>query len=212
MALLPVPERGERDRREASHQVDLHHSAVDDNKDRHRQDRGTYLHDEALQEESQERPDFHCLQRVPDGIQGRGIDRSAAGNEPGGSIDHMLRHIKDRHDDVEGVRDQHDSDEGLEDPLEEDPGFKVCQVVVFDDQLNQLIAGDEREEHARDGNDDCFGDAPDETEDCRRKVGRRVPNLCGHVRHLLVDSIEHPGKIIHDAVDQHSLEPIRKLL
>ena len=53
-------------------------------------------------------------------------------------------------------------------PLEEDPGFKVCQVVVFDDKLNQLIAGDEREEHA--------------------------------------------GEVIHDAVDQHSLEPIRKLL
>ena len=56
----------------------------------------------------------------------------------------MLRHIKDRHDDVEGVRDQHDGDESLKDPLEEDPGFKVCQVVVFDDQLNQLITGDER--------------------------------------------------------------------
>ena len=83
---------------------------------------------------------------------------------------------------------------------------------MFDDQLNQLMAGDEREEHARDGNDDCFGDVPDEAEDCRREVSRRVPNLCGHVCHLLVDSIEHPREVIHDAVDQHSLEPIRKLL
>lgn len=212
MALLPVPERRKRDRCEACHQVDLHHSAVDDDEDRYRQDGRAHLHDEALQEESQERSDFHGLQRIPDGIQGGGIDRSAAGNEPGGSIDHMLRHIKDRHDDVEGIRDQHDGDEGLKDPLEEDPGFKVCQVVVFDDQLNQLIAGDEREEHARDGNNDCFGDVPDEAEDRRREVCRRVPNLCGHVRHLLVDSIEHPGEVIHDAVDQHSLEPIRKLL
>ena len=39
--------------------VDLHHSAIDDNEDRHRQDRGTDLHDEALQEQSQKRSQFH---------------------------------------------------------------------------------------------------------------------------------------------------------
>ena len=50
----------------------------------------------------------------------------------------MLRHIKDRPDNVEGIGDQHDSHECLENPFEEDPRFKVCQVVVFDDQLDQL--------------------------------------------------------------------------
>ena len=76
----------------------------------------------------------------------------------------MLCNVKDRHGDVERVRDQHDSHECLKDPFEKDPGFKVCQVVVFNDQLDQLIAGDEREEHARDGNDDRFGDVADEAE------------------------------------------------
>ena len=66
----------------------------------------------------------------------------------------MLRHIKDRHDNVEGVRNQHDSHEGLKDPLKKDPRFKVRQVVVFDDQLDQLVAGNERQKHACYRNDD----------------------------------------------------------
>ena len=66
----------------------------------------------------------------------------------------MLRHIKDRHHDIEGVCDQHDSHEGFEDPLEEDPRLKVRQVVVFDDQLDQLVAGYERQKHACYRNDD----------------------------------------------------------
>ena len=66
----------------------------------------------------------------------------------------MLRHIKDRHDNVEGIGDQHDSHKCLENPFEEDPRFKVCQVVVFDDQLDQLVAGNERQEHTCYRNDD----------------------------------------------------------
>ena len=103
----------------------------------------------------------------------------------------MLGDVKDRHGDVEGVRDQQDRHKGLEDPFEKDPCFKVCQVVVFDDQLDQLIAGDKGEKHARNGNDDRFGDVSDEAEDRRREVRRGLSNLSRHVRHLLVDSIEH---------------------
>lgn len=191
MALFPVSESGERDRSEACHQVDLHHSAIDDNEDRHRQDGGTDLHDEALQEQSQKWPQFHGLQCLPDCIQGRGIDRRTAGNKPGRGIHHMLGDVKDRHSDVESVRDQQDRNKGLEDPFEKDPCFKVCQVVVFDDQLDQLIAGDKGEKHARNGNDDRFGDVSDEAEDRRREVRRSLSNLGCHVRHLLVDGIEH---------------------
>ena len=66
----------------------------------------------------------------------------------------MLRHIKDCHDNVEGVRNQHDSHKCFKDPFEEDPRFKVRQVVVFDDQLDQLVAGNKRQEHACYRNDD----------------------------------------------------------
>ena len=62
---------------------------------------------------------------------------------------------------------------------------------MFDDQLNQLIAGDEREEHACDGNDDRFGDIPHQGENPRRKARRGAPDLCGNVRHLPVDGIKH---------------------
>ena len=53
MALLSIPEGGERDRCQARHQVDLHHTAIDDHEDRNGQDRGTDLHNEGLQEQPQ---------------------------------------------------------------------------------------------------------------------------------------------------------------
>ena len=95
----------------------------------------------------------------------------------------MLRHVEDCHDDVERVGDQHDSHKSLEDPFEEYKCFKVCQVVVFDDQLDQLITGDERQKHARYGNDDRFGDAAHKGENtparsspgCSLPVSQRQP-------------------------------------
>ena len=177
MALLPVPEGGERDRCQARHEVDLHHTAIDDHEDRNGQDRGTYLDDKGLQEQSEQFSQFHCLQTLPYGLQRCRIDRRRARDQACAGIDHVLGDIEDCHDDIEGVGDQHDRHEGLEDPFEEDPGFKVCQVVVFDDQLNQLIAGDERQEHACDGNDDRFGDIPHQGENPRRKTRRGAPDL-----------------------------------
>ena len=124
----------------------------------------------------------------------------------------MLCHIKDRHRDVEGIRDQHDRHEGLEDPFEENPCFKVCQVVMIDDQLDQLIAGNERQDQSRDGDDDRFGDVPDEPEDAGREVRRRHSYLRRHIRNLLIDRVEHTGKVVHDTVYEHSLEPVSDLL
>ena len=49
VALFPVAERRERDRSKAGHEIDLHHTAIDDDKDRHGQDRGADLNDKALQ-------------------------------------------------------------------------------------------------------------------------------------------------------------------
>ena len=62
VALFPVAERGERDRSKARHEIDLHHTAIDDDKDRHGQDRGADLNDEALQEQSQKLAQFHSFQ------------------------------------------------------------------------------------------------------------------------------------------------------
>ena len=59
----------------------------------------------------------------------------------------MLRDIEHRHHDIEGVGDQSHGDKGLEDPFEKDPGFKVGQVIMVDDQLNQLITHDEGQDN-----------------------------------------------------------------
>ena len=66
----------------------------------------------------------------------------------------MLRHIENGHCNVECVRDQKDCHEGLEDPFEENPGFKVGQVIVIDNHLDQLIAGDKCQDHACNRDDD----------------------------------------------------------
>ena len=69
MTLFPIAERGERDRSKTGHEVDLHHTAINDDKDRHGQDRGADLNNETLQEQSQKLAQFHRFQRLPYGIQ-----------------------------------------------------------------------------------------------------------------------------------------------
>ena len=69
LALLPVPEGREGDRCQADHEIDLDHSPVDNDEDQDRQDQGTQLHHEGLQEQSEERPEFHLFQRLLYGFQ-----------------------------------------------------------------------------------------------------------------------------------------------
>jgi len=49
--------------------------------------------------------------------------------------------------DIKAMRDQHYCNISLEYPFEEYPCFKVRQIVVGDDQLNQLITCNECENH-----------------------------------------------------------------
>ena len=107
-----------------------------------------------MQEQSQKRSEFHFLQCLPHAFQSGRIYRRTAGDDPGTGVHHMLGHIKDSHGDVESVRDQQNCHEGLEDPFEENPGLKVGQVIVIDNHLDQLIAGDEGEDHACNRDDD----------------------------------------------------------
>ena len=124
----------------------------------------------------------------------------------------MLRHIKDGHGDVKGVGDQHHRDRGLEDPLEDDPGLEVRQVVVVDGQLDELIAGNKRQDHACYGDDDTLRNVPDHGEDPGRKVLGCVPHLGRHIGDLLVHGVEHPREVVHDAVHQHPLQPVSDLV
>ena len=164
VALLPVPEGGKRDRRQARHEIDLHHASVNDDKDHNGEDHGADLDNEGLHEYPKKFPYLQSLQRGAEIRQCGSIYLGAAGDEAGACIDHVLRNVEDGHCDVEGVGDQHHCDGGLEDPFKDDPCLKVCQVVVFDDQLNELITGYEREEQACYGDDDALRDVPDHGE------------------------------------------------
>ena len=141
--LLAVSEGGKRNRCQAGHQVNLNHASVDDDEDHNAQGLDGKLNHHAMQEQREERSDFHGLQRILHGSQCGCIHRRISRNQSACVIDHMLRHVKDGHHDVEGVGDKNYGNKGLEDPFEEDPGFKIGKVVVVDDHLNQLVAGDE---------------------------------------------------------------------
>ena len=89
----------------------------------------------------------------------------------------MLCHIKDRHNNVEGVADERDCHKGLENPFEENPRFKVCKVIVVNNHLNQLAAGNEGENQTCNRKYDGLGNIPYQGEDPRRKVRRGSPHL-----------------------------------
>ena len=112
------------------------------------------MQQERLQEDAKQRSKLHLFQRLLYGFQCRGINSGIAADNAGAGIYHMLGDIKDRHRKVECVRDQHDRHKRLEYPFEEYPCLKVCKVVVIDDQLDQLIAGDEGQYQTCYRNDD----------------------------------------------------------
>ena len=150
-ALLPISEGGKRNWGQAGHQVDFDHSAVDDYEDQNTQDFGGQLNHHTLQEQRKERPDLHGLQSILHGCKCSCVHRCISGNESAGAVDHMLCHIKNSHHNVEGVGDEGHGNKGLENPFEENPGFKVGKVIVFNDHLNQLVAGDECQDQACNG-------------------------------------------------------------
>ena len=124
----------------------------------------------------------------------------------------MLRHVKDGHHDVEGVGDKNYGNKGLEDPFEEDPGFKIGKVVVVDDHLNQLVAGDEGQDQACNRDNHGFGNSPDHGEDPRRETRRGRPHLCRNIADLRVHRIEQSRQLVHDGGNKQLLEPITNLI
>ena len=74
-----------------------------------------------------------------------------AGNNDAGICHHLLGHIEHRHDDVESVGDHPDRNGSLEDPFHQQRRLKLCHVIVLGDHLDQLVAGDEGQDNARDG-------------------------------------------------------------
>lgn len=111
------------------------------------------MQQERLQEDAKQRSKLHRHQRILHLRQCIAADCRRTRNNAGTARNHLLGHIKHRHHDIEGVRDQHDRHKGLEDSLEENPCLKIGKIVVNDNQLNQLVTGNEGQDHPRDGDD-----------------------------------------------------------
>ena len=123
----------------------------------------------------------------------------------------MLRHIEDRHGDVEAVCDDGNGQKGFENPFEEDPGLKIRQIVVVNNHLDQFITGNEGENHTCNRDDDRFRDISDHAENPRRKSRRGCSDLGCNVSNSLIHRIKHPGQILHDSTDQHFFQPVCNL-
>ena len=125
LALLPVAEGGQREGREAGHQVNLDHPPVDDNEDHDGENPEGELDNEAHQVNAQQGPHAVGLQRGLHRGDGRIADRRACPDDAARIGYNVLADIKDRHHDVEAVGNQRDGHEGLENPLEDNPGLEV---------------------------------------------------------------------------------------
>ena len=123
------------------------------------------------------------------------VDACVRNDDPRRLADHILRHIKHRHDDVLGIRDDQHGAEGLENPLEENPGVEVVKVIFLDDELNQLVAHDEGEDNARDGDNHRLREIANHVEDAAVLGGGRHADLPGDLAHLCVQGIKHPGQV-----------------
>ena len=195
-APFPVDHRGKGNRPYGGDQIHLNHSAVDHQEDADGKNLRTQPHEHALEPQPQQGA------HAPVGKLGLQIAHYAGNvnarvrnDDPRRLADHILRHIEHRHDDVPGVGDDQHRAEGLENPLEENPGVEVVEVIFLDDELDQLVAHDEGENDARDGDDHRLREVADHVEDAAVPGGGRHADLPGDLAHLCVQGIKHPGQV-----------------
>ena len=196
VAPFPVHHRGKGDGTYRGHQIHLNHPAIDHQEDADGEYLRTQPHEDALKPKPQQSADAPVREL---GLQVGGhagyVDARIRNNDAGALADHVLRHIEHRHDDVPGVGDDEHRAEGLEDPLEKDPGVEVVKVVLFYDELDELIAHDKGEDDAGDGDDHGLREAADHVENTAVPRGGRHAHLPGNLAHLGIQGIKHPGQV-----------------
>ena len=209
VAPFPVHHRGKGDGTNRGHQIDFNHPSVDHQEDADGEDLRTQPHKDALEPQPQQSADAPVREL---GLQVGGhagyVDARVRNDDAGALADHILRHIEHRHDDIPGVGDDEHCAEGLEDPLEEDPGVEVVKVVLFYDELDELIAHDKGEDDAGDGDDDGLREAADHVENAAVPRRGRHAHLPGDLAYLGIQGIKHPGQVGNDTVNEQFLEPL----
>ena len=212
LALLFAAECWERDGGQTHGQIDFHYAAIHDDENRYTENLHGKANEERLQVESQQLAQFQGHEGGLQGEQSGIVHRRVARDDAAGLGHHRLGQVKDGHGDVKGIGDEGDGHEGLEHPAEEGPGLEVGQIVVVDDHLDQLVAGHDGQEDARDRQDCRLGHPLDHLKDPGRKLGGGQADLLADLAHLLVDRIKHPGQVAHDPADQYLLEPLGDFL
>ena len=82
------------------------------------------------------------------------------------------------------------------------------KVVLFYDELDELIAHDKGEDDAGDGDDDGLREAADHVENAAVPRRGRHAHLPGDLAYLGIQGIKHPGQVGYDTVNEQFLEPL----
>ena len=196
--LLVVAEGCHGDGCKAHHAIYLNHSSVHDDKNDDAQDSHGDADEETLQEKPEQGAYVHLHQAglqhgKPDVVHPR-----VARNNVAGICHHLLRHVEHRHDDVKRIRDHPNRNGSFENPLQNQCWFKLYQIVVFSNHLNQFIASNECQNHTCNGQHHIPGEGFDHSENARFKTGWFGADLLCDVAHLGVDVIKQAGEIGHD--------------
>ena len=122
--------------------------------------------------------------------------------DPGCVGDHALGDIKDRHHDIKCVGENKDSAGGFEYPLEENPVVQIVQIVLFNNELDQLIGGNKGQNQTGNRQYHRFGKLPYEGKDPGVPRRRGRPYLYRNFSDSGIDRIKKPCEVAHDPLNQ----------
>ena len=212
-ARFPVQHRRHRDRRDGSGQIDLNHPSVHDDENADCERPHGKAHENALEPQPEQGAKVHCHEPCLKVCRnGADVDGRIGNDDSRRAVDYTLRHVEYAHDDVPCVGHDEDGTGRFENPTEENGCFDVVKIIFVGDDLNQLQRHDEREDQARDGHHDVFGQGPDHVVNAGVPRLRRRSHLRGNLPDLTVHVVEHARQVVHDAADEYFFQPFGNLL
>ena len=193
--LLVVAEGCHGDGRKAHHAIYLNHSSVDDDENHDAQYPHGDADEEGLQKQPEQGANVHLHQAGLQHGQANVVDTGISGNDAAGIGYNFLRKVKDCHHNVESIADEPYRNSGLKNPAHDERRLKLRHIVVLGDHLDQLVAGDEGQDDACNGQHHIPGEGFDHGEHPWFKVGGLGAHLLCNVSHLCVHIIKQPGKV-----------------
>ena len=196
------------DGRKAHHAIYLNHSSVDDDENHDAQ----YPHGDADEKGLQEKPEqgtnVHLHHAGLQHGQTNVVDTGVSGNDAAGIGHYLLGDVEHRHHNIEGVADEPHRNSGLENPAHDEGRLKLRHVVVLGDHLDQLITGNEGQNHTCNGQHHIPGESFDHGKNARLKGRWSCTDLLCDVAHLGVHIIKQPAEIGHNACRQDAFDPV----